>query len=533
MNYVKIGDLEKTYQKCININNIKDILPQKAIDISGSLIDVSYYLKKEDGLRKALVFLETISNNESLKDEGKGVVYYFFGNAYSDLDSIQTKSKNSFEWINENKEKAIYYYRKALTKKLDKSRISQILINLANHYDYFGRFVKSIDLYEQSISDNTTNYEKFMGYGNKGIALLYYSYILYDKGHKTYFQFFAYQNLKKALSLNNINTKERKRFKGYYDALKQTEINKIKEYELKLNNFSLGESEEKDYRKWCLINKLFLNPLNDLGNYNIAANDVFHLPNMTLKISQNHIEFPSFYNQLKQEYVSARYLFYDGMKNIEKNHFSDKDVLLINPLDYPRYSLNIEKIKASFKMLYSLFDKISLFIRLYLNLKSKNDYNQDFRKIWYDNSNKRELNQEIKLTNNRAFRGLFLISKDLLFHHPDRNQEEITVNELKESLEPSAKEINLLRNNLEHGYVKIHEDFYNIKNNQMFKDKLSYSISESDLKEYTLKLLNLSREALINLSLGVHIEELEKAKNLKDKIIPKIQSDIYEDNWKY
>ena len=58
-------------------------------------------------------------------------------------------------------------------------------------------------------------------------------------------------------------------------------------------------------------NYLFLNHLNDLGDYNIAAHDVLHLPNMILEIDQNHVEFPSFFNQLKQEYVSARYLIYE------------------------------------------------------------------------------------------------------------------------------------------------------------------------------------------------------------------------------
>jgi len=44
------------------------------------------------------------------------------------------------------------------------------------------------------------------------------------------------------------------------------------------------------------------------------------------------------YNQLKQEFVSARYLYYEGITS-EAVHFSDKKVYLYDTLDAPVYSL--------------------------------------------------------------------------------------------------------------------------------------------------------------------------------------------------
>ena len=145
----------------------------------------------------------------------------------------------------------------------------------------------------------------------------------------------------------------------------------------------------------------------------------------------------------------------------------------------------------------------------------------------------RKLNTNISSLNNWAFRGLFLISKELLFHHPERREDEKTIEELQQSLEPSAKEINLLRNHLEHGYLKVHENFHNLCGANLFKDGLSYSISEADLKNYTLKLLKLSREALINLAIGIKIEEQKKESQSKGKVLGKMISDIYEDDWKF
>lgn len=529
MKYARKEDLEKAYNKHITLSSIDNKNPDEILQVCGELMDASFYLKKDEGTKKAVTFLEELKN-KSLNDAQKGILHYYLGNAYSDLDGFN--STNTVSWENEDKEKAIHNYRKALGHRLDENTKALTLINLANLYDSLGRFVKSVELYQKVINEKPGGYSSYMADGNKGISLIHYGDIIYDEGHKILFEYFAYNCLKEAIDNSLNNTEERKAFEEYLKKLDTETLKKIKVENLRLNDFSLGESEEeKRYRQWCLKNYLFLNPINDLGSYNIAAHDVLHLPDMTLEIDQNHVEFPGFFNQLKQEYTSARYLIYEGMTNIGTTHFSDREVLLINPLDYPRYSLNIEKLKMSFKTLYSIFDKISLFLRRYLRLTFNNDHEIDFRKVWYEDEGfrQRTLNQNIVSLNNRAFQGLFLLSKDILFHHPNRTRDEQRIRDLTLSLEPSAKEINRLRNKLEHGYVKVHEDFYE-EYAGMFKDNLSYSIKESELIDYSIKLLKLCREALIYLSLGIHIEEMKK-EEFKEKPLP-IKSDIYEDEWK-
>ena len=32
-----------------------------------------------------------------------------------------------------------------------------------------------------------------------------------------------------------------------------------------------------------------------------------------------------------------------------KNHFSDENVYLVNTIDYPKYGLNIERVKAAYR----------------------------------------------------------------------------------------------------------------------------------------------------------------------------------------
>jgi hypothetical protein len=82
---------------------------------------------------------------------------------------------------------------------------------------------------------------------------------------------------------------------------------------IKLDGYKLGETEqEKQYRRWCLANRLFLNPLNDLGPHTVAARDTMTLPDFTTKL-QEPPSLVGFFNQMKQEFVSARWMFYDGM----------------------------------------------------------------------------------------------------------------------------------------------------------------------------------------------------------------------------
>lgn len=94
MKYVKQKDFEETYNKHINLDSIESIDIDGALEICGELIDASYYLRKEDGIKKAIGFLEKIAVRQ-LTNEQNGILYYYFGNAYADLDTFnQANSHN-------------------------------------------------------------------------------------------------------------------------------------------------------------------------------------------------------------------------------------------------------------------------------------------------------------------------------------------------------------------------------------------------------------------------------------------------------
>jgi hypothetical protein len=139
-----------------------------------------------------------------------------------------------------------------------------------------------------------------------------------------------------------------------------------------------------------------------------------------------------FFNQMKQEFVSARWLYFQGVRG-NGVHFSDRDVLLHNTLDYPSYGLAIEHVRLAFRVAYSLLDKIAFFLNDYLQLgiPEKSVY---FRSVWYDKGSGREQNlrSEFILLQNWHLRGLFWLAQD--FFDP----------EFREVMEPDAQSLSHL-----------------------------------------------------------------------------------------
>lgn len=107
---------------------------------------------------------------------------------------------------------------------------------------------------------------------------------------------------------------------------------------LDLDNYSLGKSKgEVAYRSWCLHETLFLNVMNELRDKPAAAQDVLSLPPFVAKLNDPPVLL-GFFNQLKQEFVSARWTYFEAVQT-NGVHFSDRDTFLVNTLDYPSYGL--------------------------------------------------------------------------------------------------------------------------------------------------------------------------------------------------
>ncbi len=498
----------------LGITEINNEKPNEINLILGSIYEFSRELNLIDALNKGIEISSLVDLNK-YSDEDKMTFYYNLSNAWSYKKMMFQELNTSLYWDFESEElvqeilncrKALYYsnYSNNINRKCE------ILTNLGNNLSHLGRFSEAVECWCLAINlkDNFP-----MAIGNLGFGLFHYAQVLYDDHHRAFFLKESNNFLKKAIKLDGIYPEAKTDFLRILSVIESkvdiTFLNNKNDFE----DVSIGDSlEEKEYRKWSLENKLFLNPLNDIFQNNIVAHDILCLPTIIVgKLDSDIYKYHTIFNQIKQEFCSARFLFYDSVVN-QSPHFSDRETVIIDLLDYSLHSYNVEKTKLAFRTLYSILDKIAYLINVYLKL-GYNSHEVTYRKIWY--SKKGKLNPLIEQSQNWALRGLFWLYKDFFEKE-----------ELHSYLEPEAKELSTIRNFIEHKSFKIIE----FGRSGISEDGFTYIIEREYFIEKTLKLMKTIRAGIIYTSLFINIEETIKDYD-SDKL-GKIKLSILDDNLK-
>lgn len=427
------------------------------------------------------------SNNRNLIDD-----------AIRLLDNLATRPTLS----GEQRILAHYFRANAFETKL---RQCQILTNLGSSLNAVGRPVEALQQWARAI-------EIIPGFaialGNRGIGLAHYGKFLYDERDRALLGFGAYKSYRAAAAKGTLyDSPEGYRHRSTYIKDAETIANYVdvdRAREVLEEEFSLGRSKaERAYRTWALQNRLFLNPLNDIGEYSIAAHDVLHLPSLTTEVSAEPPALFGFYNQMKQEFASARWLLFEGLTE-GTTHFSDRGAYLIDTLGLPAYSLGVEKIKLAFRMAYSLLDKVAYFINDYFEVGLPGN-KVSFRSVWYKPKGEpKVLSSTFEDRPNWPLRGLYWLSRDI--YEPA----------FKGVAEPSAQGLADVRNYLEHKYCQVYEDLgieYSKQSTTRNGVSLGLHIGRDALEAKTMQILGIARATLIYLSLAIHREEAERNKS--------------------
>lgn len=480
-------------------NNLNKKSPNEILITLGNLFETS---RKENDLERLMKSID-IANNIKLEKFDileKANFYFFLGNAWSYVQGIKYP-EIKFEFESEEIEKRIVYYRKALgflRENNDDFIKCQVLTNIGNLFNTIGRIVESQEYFNLCLDINP----RFgMAIGNKGFGLFYYARVIFDPHLQFIFMQYSRKYLLDAILSKDVYPDAKNAYQNILQKIESTyPIEQLDDFKKYGNYYKKLPKKEIEYRQWCAKNRLFINPLNDILYDSVIANDYLFVPTMILDNDEKPI-YQRIYNQLKQEFVSARYLFFESISR-KTPHFSDKEVVLMDTLDYADYSFSLEKAKISFRICYSLFDKIAYLINIYFKL-GHDPNNVGFRNIWYTNGKKNKgLKSKILNIKNWPMRGLFWLSKDL-----DEKG-------FESPIEPEAKELTLMRNYMEHKSFMI-TAFSNPDN---IKNIETYKIERSLFYEKTLKVLKLSRSALLYLSFLIYNEEIERHKNKADEL---------------
>ncbi|MGJ7535186.1 MULTISPECIES: LA2681 family HEPN domain-containing protein [unclassified Variovorax] len=472
-----------------------------ALDLIARLVDQADDESNPDLVDDSLKLADELQARGLVPAE-MALLDYFRANAWACRYAAR-RSDRAAVWDFEQPEvrQQVYLLRRAINSPgvdaMGVFRRCQIRTNLGNQLDTLGRFVEARAHWSAALKMDP---KFWMARANRGRGLMHYAVALYDSGHAGVFALHAYRDLTEAVALIGKHphlgdstlieyfARCAQQISDHYDVEAIGQAHKPDGWDMG------GECNEREYRLWCLCNVLFLNPLNDVEATSIAAQDIMGVPDFVTPIGEPPI-VTGMFNELKQGFVSARWLLWEGVESREP-HFSDRGVLLYNTLDYPAYGLATEKVKMAFRMAYSTLDKIAYFLNHYLALGIP-EKRVSFRTIWRERERDTDpVRQTFVKSENWPLRGLFWLSKDLF--------EE----DMRDSTEPEARALAELRNHLEHKYVKVHEMLLPPgPSGGLFHDTMAHSITRSDLESRTLRLLQLVRSALIYLALGMHREE--------------------------
>lgn len=386
----------------------------------------------------------------------------------------------------------------------------QVLTNLGNAFNNAGRFSEALSFWNRALAIKP----RFgMALANRGLC--YYDFARYFQTvpEQTYLLRDSHASLGAGLSAG-VEAHAYSSIRAMYDHVAGYEDwTNLPAPELP---FPEGISAaEREYRRWCRGNGLYLSPLNDLFNLDGIEDiaDSLHLPNITIPVTESSEEPPAVYgmfNQAKQEFICARYLAYEAIREKEANelHFCERDAFLVDMLDYRLYRLWVERLKMSFLAAHAILDKLAYLMNIYWNFGLAAD-KVSFGGIWFKNGRPKEgISQRTKQLDNWPLRGLFWLSRDF---YNSRNP----------LVPPDARRLHEIRNHIAHKYLRVHDELIGQlpRRRKERSCDLSYQVTGEELLTHTLQLLKLVRSTMMYLTAAMAHEEAEKAKERGDGLI--------------
>jgi tetratricopeptide (TPR) repeat protein len=476
-------------------------------------IDAAQDAADQVALKTAVAKLEAV-DKRALAPGERGALYYYLGNALSGLRALQPP-ESYWAWSQPALEREILHFRHALvelTPALEAAPMRrQVFTNLANAFNYAGRVVEALDLWNRALELD----KRFgMALANRGLALFHYAKYVDEVDEQK-------------LVLRECRNALIDALKSGVEAHAGDSVKEMFEHVSSLGDWSKYEPPaisrqpkssraERVYREWCRRHGLVLSPLNDLtaGPDTEDIRDTLVLPSIMVPVAEGGEEPPVVYgmfNQAKQEYTAARYLVFEAIQERkQKLHFSDRGTVLFNALDYRLYRLWVERMKMAFLAAHAILDKLAYLMNEHWKLELE-ARDVSFSGVWYAGGKRRNgISPKLRESRNWPLRGLFWLSKDFY----DRS-------DVTEDVAPEPRMLHEIRNHIAHKYLRVHDHLWThlrADRKEMPRD-FSFAVTDDELQEYTLKLLRLVRSAMVYLVAAVAHEEHLKARDAGEGLI--------------
>lgn len=272
-----------------------------------------------------------------------------------------------------------------------------------------------------------------------------------------------------------------------------------KDLEFPLSSYET--EEEIDYRSWIGLFRLFLNVEGEISPLSTFWVDDIQLPANSDTTTGK--EYTGLFNQIKEEYISARYLWYLTSELGEpKNPYADKNSGIVDLADGAEYSIRENLLRLSLKAAASLFDRIGFFINSYFNVGFEG-LEIGFKTIWKDERSAKKGKQRVKVPvqnplsqqrlDNPFLDAIYWLQKDFV------QDGDVSLTS------DTANRIVKMRNDMEHNCLRTLKVLNSKPQNSIFT---KYT-SEGYIEKNTFETLRMLHESIIYLVLAVqvHIEQ--------------------------
>jgi tetratricopeptide (TPR) repeat protein len=474
------------------------LTPPDALAVLGDLINGSGDANRLDGVETALLCAEGIRKAVATEHE-RALAHYFTANAHAIRRRLVPVGKPINEWDDPDLAGEIRHLRMALQCQgwadLDPYQACQMLTNLGNALSRCGRLVEALEWYDKALSLDS-NFG--MAVANRGLVLVDYANRVHDRIRRNVTVCIARTELLRATELPLEKGAEAIVSRSLARLEARAPAGFPWHESFPTGTFDRFPVEDQPYRRWALKHRLFLEEINDLGEWPIGARDTLTLPGHVSALGEGP-RYIGLFNQMKQEFVAARWMLFDGLG--ERPHPADTEVVLADTMDYPALSFRTEQLRCAFRSAYSLLDKIAFFLNHYLQLGIR-DENVAFRTVWFESHKTQRLRSPVAKALSEPIRALVWVGQDMF--DPD--------SEYRAALLPDAKDLWEIRRRLEHRYLKLHGEGWSeawdaVPSRVGLRDDLALSLSREAFIEKTYRLMKMVRASLVYLAWAMNAEE--------------------------
>ena len=282
--------------------------------------------------------------------------YSVLGDAYSALKRRNLDYAKAY-YTNEYVYKEISYYHNVqyLITRVRKEEWAALYVTafatscraylcLANAYDHLGRFCEAQQYYRMALQDahNTKDVEI-----NQGFA---------------YANMHTFWTKEEPFIIRKAQMMMRKYPQAYYmlphfNSMLTWIVPSFDAPSIDFTTIPNGE-----YEKWVCQNYLRVNRFNDVEPYScLSLSDNVDLP-IIADTPDNKTLYKSIFEEIRDIFINTRKMLYGIIREDEN-------------------SMNVEMLKMAYKNIYSIFDKIAMFLSTYLGIKLK-PYEINMAKIW-------------------------------------------------------------------------------------------------------------------------------------------------------